>query len=92
MRAFIEVDRGVGLKCLNAGLALKEEFFGRCYVQICVFAQDPILSYPDHGEAMKALLESALAKPGVEGKSYPVSYTAADLLSFGNHAVCRERS
>jgi hypothetical protein len=67
MRAFVEVDQGVGMKCLEAGLALKEEFLGRCYVQICVFAQDPIFSYDDGGEAMMRLLETAVGKPGVEG-------------------------
>lgn len=66
MRAFVEVDQGVGLKCVKAGLALKEEFLDRCYVQICVFAQDPIFSYEDGGETMKQLLEVALKKPGVE--------------------------
>jgi cytosine/adenosine deaminase-related metal-dependent hydrolase len=67
MRAFVEVDEVVGTKCLDAGLALKKEFLDRCYVQICVFAQDPVFSYPDNGEAMKALLETALSRPGVEG-------------------------
>ena len=66
MRAFVEVDQGVGLKCLGAGLALKDEFQGRCYVQICVFAQDPIFSYEDGGEGMKKLLEEAVRKAGVE--------------------------
>jgi hypothetical protein len=66
MRAFVEVDQGVGLKCLEAGLALKNEFNGRCYVQICVFAQDPIFSYDDGGEAMRCLLEEAASRPGVE--------------------------
>lgn len=66
MRAFVEVDATVGLKCLDAGLALKEEFQERCHIQICVFAQDPIFSYEDHGDAMIALLEAAVARPGVE--------------------------
>jgi hypothetical protein len=66
MRAFVEVDQVVGLKCLEAGLALKNEFNGRCYVQICVFAQDPIFSYDDGGEAMRCLLEEAASRPGVE--------------------------
>lgn len=66
MRAFVEVDQGVGLKCLDAGLALKEEFQDRCYVQLCVFAQDPVFSYEDGGEAMRKLLEEAAEKPGVE--------------------------
>jgi cytosine/adenosine deaminase-related metal-dependent hydrolase len=66
MRAFVEVDLGVKLKCLEAGLALKKEFRDRCYIQICVFAQDPIVSYPDRGRAMMKLLESAVNRPGVE--------------------------
>jgi hypothetical protein len=66
MRAFVEVDQGVQLKCLDAGLALKQEFQDRCYVQICVFAQDPIFSHEDRGHAMKKLLEEAAGKPGVE--------------------------
>lgn len=66
MRAFVEVDPGVELKCLRAGLDLKAEFRDRCYVQICVFAQDPIVSNDDKGEAMKALLESAVVMDGVE--------------------------
>lgn len=68
MRAFVEVDQEVGLKCLEAGLELKEEFRARCYIQICVFAQDPIFSYEDGGEAMTRLLELALSRNGVEGK------------------------
>jgi cytosine/adenosine deaminase-related metal-dependent hydrolase len=68
MRAFVEVDQAVGMKCLVAGLALKEEFHARCYIQICAFAQDPIFSYEDGGEAMRSLLETALNTPGVEGK------------------------
>jgi hypothetical protein len=66
MRAFVEVDPVVGLKCLEAGLALKEEFLGRCYVQLCVFAQDPVFSYRDGGKEMRRLLEVAVGKPGVE--------------------------
>jgi cytosine/adenosine deaminase-related metal-dependent hydrolase len=66
MRAFVEVDEGVGLKCLEAGLALKDEFHDRCYVQLCVFAQDPIFSYDDGGETMRKLLEEGIQKPGVE--------------------------
>ena len=66
MRAFVEVDLVVKLKCLEAGLALKEEFRGRCHIQLCVFAQDPILSYEDDGRAMKMLLENALGTKEVE--------------------------
>ncbi|TVY38671.1 Cytosine deaminase [Lachnellula occidentalis] len=66
MRAFVEVDQGVGLKCLEAGLRLKDEFKDRCFVQICVFAQDPIFSYEDKGQVMKALLEKAVGREGVD--------------------------
>ncbi|KAN0110370.1 Metallo-dependent hydrolase [Hyaloscypha variabilis] len=66
MRAFVEVDLGVKYKCLEAGLALKELFRDRCYIQICVFAQDPIFSYPDKGRAMMRLLDSAASRSGVE--------------------------
>jgi hypothetical protein len=66
MRAFVEVDLGVQFKCLDAGLALKKEFRGRCYIQICVFAQDPIYSYHDKGKAMVKLLDRAANREGVE--------------------------
>ena len=66
MRAFVEVDAAVGLKCLEAGLVLKEEFLDRCYIQLCIFAQDPVFSYKDGGKEMQGLLEVAAGKPGVE--------------------------
>lgn len=50
MRAFVEVDLLVGTTCLSAGLYLKHEFAGRCEVQICAFAQEPIISYETHQE------------------------------------------
>lgn len=66
MRAFVEVDLGVRMKCLEAGLALKEEFSDRCHIQICVFAQDPVVSYRDGGKAMMRMLENAASNTGVE--------------------------
>ncbi|KAH8656993.1 hypothetical protein BGZ60DRAFT_494139 [Tricladium varicosporioides] len=66
MRAFVEVDESVGMKCVDVGLALKKKFADQCYVQICVFAQDPIVSYADNGKEMKELLEKAVQKRGVE--------------------------
>lgn len=66
MRAFVEVDASVGFKCLDAGLALKEQFKDRCHVQICVFAQDPIISHDDNGKEMMALLDEAASRKGVE--------------------------
>ncbi len=66
MRAFVEVDSTVGMKCLDAGLILKEEFKDRCYVQICAFAQDPICSQNDGGKEMMHLIEEAAARKGVD--------------------------
>lgn len=65
IRAFVEVDLVVEMKCLNAGLALKKKFSDICYIQICVFAQDPIF-IGNKGPRMEALLHEAAAKPGVE--------------------------
>ena len=64
MRCFTEVDFGVGMVCLEAGLDLKQEFANRCYIQVCVFAQDPIFSYEN--KDMTSMLSKALSKPGVE--------------------------
>jgi cytosine/adenosine deaminase-related metal-dependent hydrolase len=59
MRAFCEVDGVVGLKCLEAGLELKNEFKSRCDIQICAFAQLPLFS-GDHGGAdVRRLMEQA---------------------------------
>jgi cytosine/adenosine deaminase-related metal-dependent hydrolase len=66
MRAFVEVDLDVRMKCLDAGLELKEQFRNRCYIQICVFAQNPIVSYEDEGKEMMELLEEAVKRDGVE--------------------------
>lgn len=80
LRAFVEVDLGVKLKCLEAGLALKEEFSDRCHIQICVFAQDPIVSYRDSGRGMMRMLESAASRPGVEAfGSTPYVETNGDI-------------
>ena len=65
IRAFVEVDAIVKFKCLDAGLTLKEEFQDICYVQICVFAQEPIFSGKGAQEN-RALIEEALGKEGVE--------------------------
>ena len=63
MRAFVEIDHAVGLRCLEAAVALKKRFEKDCFVQICAFAQDPIFS-GEHGYANRALLEKALAEHG----------------------------
>lgn len=66
MRAFVEVDEGVGFKCLDAGLQLRAKFSRECEVQICVFAQLPLFSGGDGGEEMRNLMQTALKREGVD--------------------------
>ena len=66
MRAFVEVDAGVGTKCLNAGFTLKQraEDSGKCVVQLCAFAQLPLFtSSPndEDGAEIRKLMEEASA-------------------------------
>ncbi|KAI9823959.1 MAG: hypothetical protein M1819_001111 [Sarea resinae] len=65
MRAFVEVDGSVGLKCLEAGLKLKKEFRERCLVQICAFAQLPAFSGDDGGSEVRKLMEEAAEREDV---------------------------
>lgn len=68
MRAFVELDAGVGRKCLDAGLELKKQAEGRCEVQICAFAQLPLFtatnSDPD-GDVIRGLMEDAAKREDV---------------------------
>jgi len=71
MRAFVEVDAGVGLKCLEAGIELKKaaESAGRCYVQICAFAQLPLFSESrddPEGKMIRGLMEDAAGRKEVD--------------------------
>jgi cytosine/adenosine deaminase-related metal-dependent hydrolase len=66
MRAFVEVDSGVQMKCLDAGLILKEEFQDRCEIQLCAFAQLPLFSGDDGGEEVRKLMTEAALQEGVE--------------------------
>ncbi|KAF2840186.1 cytosine deaminase protein-like protein [Patellaria atrata CBS 101060] len=66
MRAFVEVDRVVQLKCLTAGLILKKEFIGRCDIQICAFAQLPLFSGYDGDDNNCNLLAEAATRYGVD--------------------------
>lgn len=66
MRAFVEVDQTVGMKCLDAGLAFKEKFKDKCNVQICDFTQDPIYSQDDGGKKMVQLIKEAAARKDVD--------------------------
>ncbi|MCJ1272657.1 hypothetical protein MMC21_000444 [Puttea exsequens] len=65
MRAFVEVDHVVGMKCLEAAAKLKGFFWGACEVQICVFAQEPVFS-GKKGEENRRLMEVAVRNECVE--------------------------
>ena len=65
MRAFVEVDAGVQLRCLEAGLELKRLWQGRCDVQLCVFAQDAVFS-GEKADETRALVERAVGWEGVQ--------------------------
>jgi cytosine/adenosine deaminase-related metal-dependent hydrolase len=66
MRAFVEVDGVVQLKCLHAGLKLKQEYKDRCEIQICAFAQLPLFSGEDEGEEVRYLMATAASYGEVE--------------------------
>lgn len=66
IRAFVEVDGVVDMKCLEAGLELKSKFADRCHVQICAFAQLPLFSGDDEGEAVRKLMTEAAKRDGVD--------------------------
>lgn len=55
MRAFVEVDPTVGLKCLEVGLELKKKYLEYCDIQLVIFAQDPLF-YPDEDKKEKEML------------------------------------
>ncbi|KAJ5200300.1 Phytanoyl-CoA dioxygenase [Penicillium cf. griseofulvum] len=61
MRAFVEVDHTVQLICLEAAIALKNQWKNSCDIQIVCFAQDPIFS-SEYGEQNMGFLETALRK------------------------------
>jgi hypothetical protein len=66
MRAFVEVDEGVQMKCLSAGLQLKKEFNEQCDIQICAFAQLALFSGEDGGAAVRELMTTASTIPEVD--------------------------
>jgi cytosine/adenosine deaminase-related metal-dependent hydrolase len=66
MRAFVEVDGVVQLKCLQAGLKLKQEYKDICDIQICAFAQLPLFSGSDQGAEVRKLMTMAAANEDVE--------------------------
>lgn len=66
MRAFVEVDGVVGLKCLDAGLKLRENYKRACNIQICAFAQLPLFSGEDDGAEVRKLMEAAASNENIE--------------------------
>lgn len=66
MRAFVEVDTTVKFKCLDACLRLKKEYRDSCNIQICVFAQEPILSKGNNNSGGATLIEEALGREAVD--------------------------
>jgi cytosine/adenosine deaminase-related metal-dependent hydrolase len=67
MRAFVEVDPTVGLKCIKAGQTIKAQVEHRCHVQLCVFAQLALFSGDDGGHEIRKLIKEAV------DPSYPAS-------------------
>ena len=67
MRAFVEVDEIVGLKCLEAGAELKKRARrrGLCHVQLCAFAQLPLQPLSESGDKIRQLMREAM-KPQYE--------------------------
>ena len=59
MRAFVEVDHIVRMKCLDAAIELQKQFAPACEVQICAFAQEPIYS-GIHAAENRELMEAAV--------------------------------
>ena len=78
MRAFVEVDLTVRHMCLDAGLALRKEFAGRCDVQIAVFAQDPIFKSSNPAE-MKRLLREAAGRVDTIGSAPYVDHVRENI-------------
>ncbi|KZV96761.1 Metallo-dependent hydrolase [Exidia glandulosa HHB12029] len=52
MRAHVEVDDMVKFMCLEAGIQLSKASTSICDVQICAFAQEPIISHPENAELL----------------------------------------
>ncbi|KAF2669941.1 Metallo-dependent hydrolase [Microthyrium microscopicum] len=65
MRAFVELDGDVMSRCLEAAIKLKDEYASLCDIQICAFAQNPIIS-GDGAETVQRLMTEAAANPEVD--------------------------
>ena len=101
MRAFVEVDAVVGMKCLDVGIELKKRNESRCVVQICAFAQLPLFSPSDRdedGSVIRSLMSEAAGReevdvvgsaPYVEGSrekmEWNVEWMVDGSADFGKH-------
>lgn len=81
MRAFVEVDGIVGMKCLEAGIELKKRAEGRCVVQLCAFAQLPLFSGEDDGDEIQRLMKQAAGRSEVDVVG-STPYVEADRLKM----------
>lgn len=86
MRAFVEVDAGVGRKCLDAGIALRQraEHQRTCDIQICAFAQLPLFSATrddNDGEIIRHLMQQSATNEAVHAiGSTPYVETDRELM------------
>ena len=62
MRAFVEIDHVTKFLCVETGVELKRKFREQCYVQLCVFAQDPVIDDEKYGTENRTLVEEALRR------------------------------
>ena len=88
MRVFAEVDHTVRFKCLDAAIKLKKLFASCCEIQVCAFAQDPIISGP-HCDTNRQLFLEAMARSEVEvlGTTPYVEDSICNVLSNIHFAV-----
>ena len=62
MRAFVDVDHVTKFLCVEAGIELKQRFAEQCHVQLCVFAQDPVINESKQGPENRNLVEEAVRR------------------------------
>lgn len=65
MRAFVEVDEIVQMKCLDVMLKLKEQWQDKCFIQLCAFAQ-LALHTGQHAKSRRELLKEAVQRDEVD--------------------------
>lgn len=66
MRAFVEADEVVEMKCVDAAVKLKERYRDACEVQICAFAQLALFTGEDGGARRRELILKAIEDPEID--------------------------